>query len=157
MKRGPANHKAFLSRQGKKLLARHSSHILDLMSFSGISTPETPSSSYHNTEYDKLYLFSPPQRKGKQAYSRSHFNSTFNQVLQSTPMSKENEIPYTSHSLRHGYISSLWSETKDLKFVQAVIGHMSISSTSIYADHLTDDQRQKRMEQINDFDSLNEN
>ena len=45
------------------------------------------------------------------------------------------------HALRHSYAVELYRSTKDLRLVQKLLGHVSIQTTTIYADVLLDDMR----------------
>jgi len=54
----------------------------------------------------------------------------------------------TSHSFRVGYITQLWKDTKDIEFVKQAIEHRSMDTTSAYVQSLSDQERQKRISQI---------
>ena len=54
----------------------------------------------------------------------------------------------TSHSFRIGYISQLWKDTKDIEFVHQTIGHRKLDTTSTYTNQLSDQERQKRVDQL---------
>lgn len=41
------------------------------------------------------------------------------------------------HSLRHTFAVNIYSQTKDLLLVQTALGHRAISSTMVYAKHLS--------------------
>lgn len=44
----------------------------------------------------------------------------------------------TFHSLRHTFAMRLYSETRDIRLVQRLLGHRCVASTEIYADSLSD-------------------
>ena len=54
----------------------------------------------------------------------------------------------TSHSFRIGYITQLWKDFKDIEFVKQTIGHRNLDTTSAYVKKLSDQERQKRIEQL---------
>ena len=54
----------------------------------------------------------------------------------------------TSHSFRIGYIPQLWKDSKDIEFVKQTIGHRKLDTTSAYGNKLSDQERQKRIEQL---------
>ena len=54
----------------------------------------------------------------------------------------------TSHSFRVGYITQLWKDTKDIEFVKQTIGHRNLDTTSAYVNQLSDQERQKRIDQL---------
>lgn len=148
MKRGRANSKAFLTKKGKQLLLKYRSEFVKLIELNRIHIPETPLNTYHIDVYNKLYFFSPEKSKGKLPYSRPHFTDKYNKLLQAVEIFKQQDKRVTSHSLRHGCIYSLWTKTEDIKFVQAIIGHLSINTTTHYADHMTDEEKKEKMENL---------
>lgn len=54
----------------------------------------------------------------------------------------------TSHSFRIGYITQLWKDSKDIEFVKQTIGHRKLDTTSYYVNKLSDQERQKRINQF---------
>ena len=54
----------------------------------------------------------------------------------------------TSHSFRIGYITQLWEDSKDIEFVKQTIGHRNLDTTSAYVNKLSDQERQKRIDQL---------
>ena len=63
-----------------------------------------------------------------------------------------NQLPdkpnITSHSFRIGYITQLWKDSKDIEFVKQTIGHRNLDTTSAYVNKLSDQERQKRIDQL---------
>ena len=63
-----------------------------------------------------------------------------------------NQLPgkpnITSHSFRIGYITQLWKDSKDIEFVKQTIGHRKLDTTSVYVNKLSDQERQKRIDQL---------
>lgn len=66
----------------------------------------------------------------------------------------DNKPNLTSHSFRIGFISQLWRDTGDMKFVRQAIGHSKLESTLSYVENLSDEDRRLRMEQITSSEEL---
>ena len=96
-KRGPANHKAFLTREGKKLVEerRKDFDFLFLM--------KNPNS----------YIFTSASNHA-QMLSRETITRNVNKVMRSVSNKLPDKPNVTSHSFRVGYISKLWKDTKDI-------------------------------------------
>ena len=54
----------------------------------------------------------------------------------------------TTHRFRIGYITQLWKDTKNIEFVKQTIGHQNLETTSAYVNKLSDQERQKRINQL---------
>jgi site-specific recombinase XerD len=131
LKRGPANHKAFLTSEGKKIVKarKRDFEFLFLMK-------------------DKdSYIFTS-DRKPNQKLRRERITLDVNKVMHSVSNLLPAKPNITSHSFRIGYISQLWKDTKDIEFVRQTIGHRKVDTTSAYVNKLSDQERQKR---INDL------
>ena len=67
-----------------------------------------------------------------------------------------NQLPtkpnITSHSFRIGFITQLWKDSKDIEFVKQSIGHRKLDTTSAYVNSLSDQERQKRMEELSSME-----
>lgn len=148
-KRGPSNYKAFLKKSAKKILDTYRHDIIKILEHNKIRITDKPLPTYYIQPYDQLYFFSSEKNKGKKPFSRAHFTDAYNKLLQSLDLGQKEDLHFTSHSLRHGFIHELWTETEDIKFVQNVIGHVSMATTSVYADHMTESARKTRMENLN--------
>ena len=128
LKRGPANHKAFLTSEGKTIikLRKRDFEFLFLMK-------------------DKdSYVFTS-DRKPNQILQRQTITMDVNKVMHSVSNLLPSKPNITSHSFRIGYISQLWKDTKDIEFVRQTIGHRSLNSTSAYVTHMDDEERQNRI------------
>lgn len=128
LKRGPANHKAFLTSEGKRIvkLRKRDFEFLFLMK-------------------DKdSYVFTS-DRKPNQIIRRQTITMDVNKVMHSVSNLLPSKPNITSHSFRIGYISQLWKDTKDIEFVRQTIGHRSLNSTSAYVTHMDDEERQNRI------------
>lgn len=131
LKRGPANHKAFLTSEGKKIVKarKRDFEFLFLMK-------------------DKdSYIFTS-DRKPNQKLRRERITMDVNKVTHSVSKLLLAKPNITSHSFRIGYISQLWKDTKDIKFVRQTIGHRSLNATSGYVAHMGDEERQIRISSI---------
>ena len=126
-KRGPANHKAFLTREGRKLVDERKKdfELLFLM--------KNPDS----------YIFTS-ESNHHQMLSRETITRDVNRVMRSVSENLSDQPNITSHSFRVGYISKLWKDTKDIEFVKQSIGHRRMETTSSYVEKLSDKERQER-------------
>jgi site-specific recombinase XerC len=52
------------------------------------------------------------------------------------------------NKFRIGFITQLWKDSKDIEFVKQTIGHRKLDTTAAYVNKLSDQERQKR---INDL------
>jgi site-specific recombinase XerD len=122
--RGPANHKAFLTREGRKLVDERKKdfELLFLM-----KNPD----SYIFTSESNHY----------QMLSRETITRDVNRVMRSVSENLSDQPNITSHSFRVGYILKLWKDTKDIEFVKQSIGHRRIETTSSYVEKLSDKER----------------
>jgi site-specific recombinase XerD len=130
-KRGPSNHKAFLTKEGKKIIEDRQ------RDFQLIFLIKEPNS----------YVFT----------SEANHNKPLGRVVLTTDVNKvmkqvSNQLPdkpnITSHSFRIGYITQLWKDSKDIEFVKQTIGHRKLDTTSAYVKELSDQERQKRIDQL---------
>ena len=131
LKKGPANHKAFLTSEGKKIVKarKRDFEFLFLMK-------------------DKdSYVFTS-DRKPNQMLRRETITMDVNKVMHSVSKLLPSQPKITSHSFRIGYISQLWKDTKDIEFVRQPIGHRSLNSTSGYVNQMTDQERENRISSI---------
>lgn len=71
-----------------------------------------------------------------------------NKVMHAVSKGLPSKPKITSHSFRIGYISQLWKDTKDIEFVKQTIGHRNLDTTSAYVNKLSDQERQKRIDQL---------
>lgn len=147
-KQGPAGHKAFLSVEGKKLLKERSEDIMILLDYLKIKSSYLDTQNYDNEEYNNLYFFSSQNSRGKTPLTRSFLTNFLNKNLQQIPYFCENNLNFTSHSLRHGFIYKLWKKENDIHFVKLVMGHVNIATTALYANHMPEEEIKERMEKI---------
>ena len=125
-KRGPANHKAFLTREGKKVVEERKKDFKFLFLMKTMDS----------------YIFTSELNPTKML-SRETITRDVNKIMRSVSKSLPNQPNITSHSFRVGYISQLWKDTNDIEFVKQSIGHRKMDSTSSYVKELSDQERQK--------------
>ena len=125
-KRGPANHKAFLTREGKRVVEERRKDFNFLLLMKSIDS----------------YIFTSELNHSKML-SRETITRDINKIMRSVSKNIPNQPNITSHSFRVGYISQLWKDTNDIEFVRQSIGHRRIGSTSSYVKELSDQERQK--------------
>lgn len=91
----------------------------------------------------KIYLF---EGQGRAQYSASSIQRVFKRALMKAGISK----PATVHTLRHSFATHLLEKGVDIRYIQKLLGHKSITTTQIYT-HLID----KGMDKITSpFDDL---
>jgi site-specific recombinase XerD len=130
-KRGPSNHKAFLTKEGKKL-------VKDCQKdFQFIFLMKEPDS----------YVFTNESNHYK-VLTRETITKAVNLVTREVSEETFSKPNITSHSFRIGYITQLWKDSKDIEFVKQTIGHIKLDTTSAYVNKLSDQERQKRTDQL---------
>ena len=130
-KRGPSNHKAFLTKERKKLIRNRQKdfQLIFLMK-----------------ELDS-YIFTAESDHYKPLH-RIAITKDVNKVLRKVSSKLPGEPIVTSHSFRIGYITQLWRDTKDIEFVKQTIGHRNLDTTSAYIKELSDQERKERIDQL---------
>ena len=130
-KRGPSNHKAFLTKEGKKLIQDRQKD------FELIFLMKEPNS----------YVFTSEAQHMK-PLGRVVVTKDVNKIMHQVSKQLNDKPNITSHSFRIGYITQLWKDTKDIEFVKQTIGHRKLDTTSAYVKSLSDLERQERIENI---------
>ena len=130
-KRGPNNHKAFLTKEGKKIIQERQKdfQLLFLM--------KEPNS----------YIFTAEANHFKQL-DRVAITRDVNKVMREVSSKIPSKPNITSHSFRIGFITQLWKDSKDIEFVKQTIGHRKLDTTSDYIKSLSDLERQERIKNI---------
>jgi len=131
VKRGPSNHKAFLTREGARIMKDRLADF-EFLYFS---------------KNDDSYIFTA--ENSEKPLERESFTNITNQFIRQSARKIEGQPVLTSHSFRIGFITQLWRDTKDIEFVRQTIGHVRIDTTSAYIEKLPEDERRKRMLEIN--------
>lgn len=127
-KRGPASHKAYLSKQGKQILKSRQKDFNLLYLFKD----------------DNSYIFSS-QLDHNQHIRREQITKDINKIMALVSKNLPDQPNLKSHSFRTGFITQLWKDTNDIEFVRQVIGHFKLDTTSFYVQDLSEKERQKRM------------
>ena len=130
-KRGPASHKAYLSKQGKQILKSRQKDFDLLYLFKD----------------DNSYIFSS-QLDHNQHIRREQITKDINKIMALVSKNLPDQPNLKSHSFRTGFITQLWKDTNDIEFVRQVIGHFKLDTTSFYVQDLSEKERQKRMSEI---------
>ena len=122
-KRGPSNHKAFLTKEGKKIMHDRQKD------FQLIFLMKEPDS----------YLFTAESNHYK-PLDRVVITRDVNKVMREVSNQLPGKLNITSHSFRIGYITQLWKDSKDIEFVKQTIGHRNLDTTSSYVNKLSDQE-----------------
>jgi len=130
-KRGPTNHKAFLTKEGKKIIKDRQK---DFQLIFLMKKPES-------------FLFTSESHHSK-PIRREVITKNVNKLMHQVSKQLNDKPNITSHSFRIGYITQLWKDTKDIEFVKQTIGHRKLDTTSAYVNQLSDQERQKRIDQL---------
>ena len=130
-KRGLSNHKAFLTKEGKKIIQDRKKD------FQLIFLMKEPDS----------YLFTAEDNHYK-PLNRIVITRDVNKVMRKISNQFPGKPNITSHSFRIGYITQLWKDSKDIEFVKQSIGHRNLDTTSAYVNILSDQERQKRIDEL---------
>ena len=80
--------------------------------------------------------------------SREAFTSLINKFIKDCARKMDGNPNLSSHSFRVGFITELWRDTNDIKFVRQAIGHVKIDTISQYVENLSENKRQDRMLKI---------
>lgn len=144
-KRGRSNQKAFLTTAGSTIIKKRREDIFDILKNYGFS--ESKNINFFDKPFDTLFLFSSQKQKGRKPLTRTFFTNHLNTYIHN--VFKNEDKNFTSHSFRKGYITRLWRESSDIEFVRSIIGHTHISTTSLYTKELSDEEKQKKLEEIN--------
>ena len=130
-KRGPSNHKAFLTKEGKKMMQdRQKDFELVFL----IKKPDSCLFTAESNHYKPL--------------DRVAITRDVNKVMREVSNQLPGKLNITSHSFRIGYITQLWKDFKDIEFVKQTMGHRNLDTTSAYVNQLSDQERQKRIEHL---------
>ena len=130
-KRGPSNHKAFLTKEGKKIIQDR------INDFKFIFLIKEPNAYVFTTETNH---FKKLRREG--------ITKSVNKLMHAVSSRLTGQPNITSHSFRVGYITQLWKDTRDIEFVKQSIGHQKLDTTSTYVNKLSDQERQERINQL---------
>jgi integrase len=130
-KRGPTNHKAFLTKEGKKLVKDRQKDFQFIFLMKELDS----------------YVFTNESNHSK-TLTRETITKAVNLVTRTVSEEISSKPNITSHSFRIGYITQLWKDSKDIEFVKQTIGHRNLDTTSAYVNQLSDQERQKRINQL---------
>ena len=130
-KRGPSNHKAFLNKEGKKIIQDRKKD------FDFLFLMKTEDFYVFTSDSDHF----PPLH-------RVTLTKQVNKVMKSVSLQIPGQPNITNHSFRIGYITQLWRDFKDIEFVKQTIGHSALNTTSAYVTKLSDQERKQKIEDL---------
>ena len=93
------------------------------------------------------YVFSPETNHFRKL-RREVITTDVNKIMHKVSKIFPGQPNITSHSFRVGYITQLWKDSKDIEFVKQTIGHQRLDTTSAYVNKLSDQERRKRISQL---------
>jgi len=108
--------------------------------------------SYRDLYKSKEYIFEG-QYKGE-PYSTGSVQQVMRQAVARSGITKKASV----HTLRHSFATHLLEAGTDLRFIQALLGHSSVKTTTIYT-HLTRkgmDKIQSPLDRLLDNISMND-
>ena len=123
-KRGPSNHKAFLTKEGKKIIHDRQKDFQLIFLMKELDSYVFTSESNHYRQLDRVAI-----------------TRDVNKVMREASIQLPGKPNITSHSFRFGYITQLWKDSKDIEFVKQTIGHRKLDTTSAYVNKLSDQER----------------
>lgn len=126
-KRGPANHKAFLTKEGSRIIQERQSDFELMQLFKDGDS----------------YIFTA--ENSQKPLAREAFTNLINKFIKECARKMDRNPNLSSHSFRVGFITQLWRDTSDIEFVRQAIGHAKIDTTSQYVENLSEKERQARM------------
>ena len=130
-KRGPSNHKAFLTKEGKKIIQDRKKDFQFIFLMKELDA----------------YLFTSESDHFKKL-RREAITRDVNKVMRLVSKQLPGQPNVTSHSFRIGYITQLWKDSKDIEFVKQTVGHRKLDTTSAYVNQLSDQERRERISQL---------
>ena len=93
------------------------------------------------------YVFSPETNHFKKL-RREVIITYVNKVMHKVSKIFPGQQNIANHNFRVGYITQLWKDSKDIEFVKQTIGHRNLDTNSAYVNKLSDQERQKRIDQL---------
>lgn len=132
----PASHKAFLTSEVIKLIFNRGKDFEFLFNF------KDENSYLVTAEYSDKPL------------ERESSTNLINQFIRHSAKEMEEQLNLSSHSFWIGFITKLWRDTSDIEFVKQTVGHAKITITSLYIEHLSDDERKRRIKHISSPEEL---
>lgn len=94
-----------------------------------------------------FYLFTSESNHFKEL-RREVITNDVHKIMRQVSWTLPKKPNITSHSFRVGYLPQLWKDTKHIEFVKQTIGHRKLDTTSAYVNKLSDQERQKLIEQL---------
>ena len=96
-----------------------------------------------NFKDENSYIFTA--ENSNKPLEREAFTKLINQFIKYCTRKMDSNPNLSSHSFRIGFITKLWRDTNDIEFVKQAIGHVKIDTTSLYLEHMPDEERKRRI------------
>lgn len=129
-KRGRSNHKAFLTKEGSRIVRERRSDFELMQLF----------------KKSDSYIFTA--ENSNKPLIREAFINLINKFIKDCSRRMDRNPNLSSHSFRIGFITQLWRDTNNIEFVRQAISHAKIDTTSQYVENLSEKERQARMLEI---------
>jgi len=134
-KRGPANHKAFLTKEGSKIMRERRSDFELMQLF----------------KKSDSYIFTA--ENSNKPLAREAFTNLINKFMKDCSRRMDRNPNLSSYSFRVGFITQLWRDTNDIEFVRQAIGHQKLDTTSAYVNKLSNQERQERISRLSQVEN----
>ena len=130
-KRGSSNHRAFFTKEGKKIIQDRKKDFQFILLLKKSNAYVFTSKINH---YQKL--------------RHKAITKGVNKIMRSVCKQLPGQPNVNSHNFRIDSITQLWKDSKDIEFIKQSIGHQKLDTTLTYVNKLSNQERQKRIDQL---------
>lgn len=145
-KRGEQGIKVFIPKALIEIIKARKNDFFYLKTQYNVNPTRDQTHTQFEELYKHLFVFSGQKELGTKHYARSYFTQLLNKVLIKIPDFQVDGKKYTTHSFRHGRISAIYDQTKDIVFTSRAIGHASTNVTTTYVAEDSINEIQRKVE-----------